>query len=561
MINTRPMIQSVKLRSFIAILTVTMLAVSYPAISADVITKEIKILAGERWWAGVISEAHRMPFTADSSYTFDFYANTAGNQGQPLLISDQGRFVWCDDPFWFQFDKGTIRLRSEFSAFQIGTNGTTLAEVYRHVSRTFFPTAGQLPGELLFTHPQYNTWIELTYNQNQKDVLNYARSAIKQGYPPGVLMIDEGWAINYGHWDFDRARFENPDAMMKELHQLGFKVMLWMCPYITPDGPFFKDLWLKQTRKGYTPWFVNAEKPNQPAIMEWWDGFSAVVDLTNPQGVEWFKGHLDFLVKTYGVDGFKFDGGDAGYYSRKSMLSPIRSFRTNATPNEHSELYARLGMSYPLNEYRACWKMGGQPIAQRLRDKSHDWADLGKLVPGILNQGIMGYAFTCPDLIGGGEYLSFMDLNQVDQELIVRASQCHALMPMMQFSVAPWRVLSSENQAICLEMARLHTRMGAEILALAKEAARTGEPIIRALEYEFPSQGYGSINDQFLLGRSILVAPVLQKGAVKRTIQFPPGKWQGDDSSVVQGPCQTVVSVPINRLPWYRKLASPQSGK
>lgn len=531
---------------------------TWPAPGADPSAKpgsslELRMLEGERWWAGVISEAHRMPFTAESKFAFDFLANTAGNQGQPLLLSDRGRFVWCDQPFRFEFDRGTIRLSSDLALIQSGTAGGTLAEAYRHASRAFFPPSGKLPDGILFTRPQFNTWIELTYNQNQKDILNYARTAVKLGYPPGVLMIDEGWAVNYGNWDFDRGRFPEPEAMMKELHDLGFKVMLWMCPYITPDGPFFKDLWLKHTRQGITPWFVHADKPSQPALMEWWDGFSAVVDLTNPQGLAWFKGRLDFLVERYQVDGFKFDGGDANYYSRKAMLSPFRGFRPEATANDHSSLYAQLGLDYPLNEYRACWKQGGQALAQRLRDKSHDWADLGKLIPGCLLQGIMGYPFSCPDLIGGGEYLSFLHLDKVDQELVVRAAECHALMPMMQFSVAPWRVLSPENQAICLEMAKLHARMGEEILALARESAQTGEPMVRGLDYEDSATGKNAPADQFLLGRSILVAPVLQKGCTERRIQFPPGLWEGDDGSQVQGPCLVTVKVPISRLPWYRK--------
>jgi alpha-glucosidase (family GH31 glycosyl hydrolase) len=330
--------------------------------------------------------------------------------------------------------------------------------------------------------------------------------------------------------------------------------MLWVCPYITPDGTYFKEMWLDHTRNRRTAWFINPQKPSQPALTEWWNGFSAVVDLTNPYGREWFKQRLDFLVKTYGVDGFKFDGGDAVYYAGKSMLIPGAACKTNATPNEHSELYAALGLDYPLNEYRACWKQGGQPLAQRLRDKSHNWDDLGRLIPGILNQGLMGYPFNCPDLIGGGEYLSFRNLENVDQELIVRAAQCHALMPMMQFSVAPWRVLNATHQKICLDMAKLHTAMGAEILALARESARTGEPIVRTLEYEFPGHGYGGITDQFLLGRSILVAPVLQKGASKRVIQFPPGTWKGEDGVLIQGPCRSTVNAPLERLPWFRKV-------
>jgi alpha-glucosidase len=236
------------------------------------------------------------------------------------------------------------------------------------------------------------------------------------------------------------------------------------------------------------------------------------------------------------------------------MLTPGRAFEAEATPNKHSELYARVGLDYPLNEYRACWKMGGQALAQRLRDKNHSWSDLQKLIPGMLVSGLMGYAFTCPDMIGGGEWMSFRNLEKVDQELIVRAAQCHALMPMMQFSVAPWRVLSPENAALCLATAQLHARLADEILALAANSARTGEPMVRPLDYGYPGLGYARIVDQFLLGPSILVAPVLQQGARQRSVQFPPGDWQGDDGTLVHGPAVVNVKAPLNRLPWYRKV-------
>jgi alpha-glucosidase (family GH31 glycosyl hydrolase) len=78
-------------------------------------------------------------------------------------------------------------------------------------------------------------------------------------------------------------------------------------------------------------------------------------------------------------------------------------------------------------------------------------------------------------------------------------------------------------------MAELHARLGEEILALARESAKTGEPIVRSLEYEYPGRAYSSITDQYLLGASILVAPVQEKGATRRAIQFPPGLWKGDD--------------------------------
>jgi alpha-glucosidase (family GH31 glycosyl hydrolase) len=125
---------------------------------------------------------------------------------------------------------------------------------------------------------------------------------------------------------------------------------------------------------------------------------------------------------------------------------------------------------------------------------------------------------------------------------------------MMQFSVAPWRVLSAENAALCRRMALLHEQFGAEILELARASAKSGEPIARPLAYTYPNGGYEQIKDQFLLGDTILVAPVLEKGARSRKIVFPAGSWKGDDGSAVTGPATVEIAAPLDRLPWYRRL-------
>jgi alpha-glucosidase len=198
--------------------------------------------------------------------------------------------------------------------------------------------------------------------------------------------------------------------------------------------------------------------------------------------------------------------------------------------------------------------MAGQPLVQRLRDKEHTWSDLQTLIPDMLLLGLLGHPFGCPDMIGGGEYSSFTDTAVLDQELVVRSAQVSALMPMMQFSVAPWRILSKENLAICKNMAKLHLKMGTEILEMANVSARSGEPIVRLLEYVFPGKGYEMVKDQFMLGDNILVAPVAEKGKREREVFFPEGKWQGDDGSIVAGPVKQKINVPLERLPWYRKI-------
>ena len=72
---------------------------------------------------------------------------------------------------------------------------------------------------------------------------------------------------------------------------------------------------------------------------------------------------------------------------------------------------------------------------------------------------------------------------------------------------------------------KLRERYAARILELAHHAARTGEPIARYMAYEFPEGGYERVNDQFMLGEDILVAPICEKGRTSRNVAVPKGKW------------------------------------
>lgn len=161
---------------------------------------------------------------------------------------------------------------------------------------------------------------------------------------------------------------------------------------------------------------------------------------------------------------------------------------------------------------------------QRLADKYHQWESNGvkTLIPNELLQGLLGYAYTCPDMIGGGDYLSFLnESTSLDEELFVRYAQCAALMPMMQFSAAPWRVLSEENARLCVEAALLHIRMSDRIISLARHAAETGEPVVRYMEYQFPGQGLEAVTDQFMLGRICWWRRCCRRGRAPAPSGFP----------------------------------------
>lgn len=510
--------------------------------------QKIVISAGEKVWAGIVNDGQLMPFAGD--YSMDFYGNNKSNQVQPLILTSKGQYVWSPEPFRFTIKGNEITINDPHSKVVTGKSGNSLAEAQRFVRQNYFPSSGKMPDGLLFSQPQYNTWIELTYNQNQEDVIKYARGILSNGFPAGVLMIDDTWQEDYGLWRFHPGRFRNPKEMVDQLHSMGFKVMLWICPFVSADqAAIYNSLkktksFLLEKKSDSDTW----KSQSKPLMVEWWNGQSAVLDFSNPSAVEWFNKQLDGLVKEYGIDGFKFDAGDMRFYPSNGLSMG------NVSPNQQCELFTQFGLRFPLNEYRACWKMGGQPLAQRLQDKSHTWNDLQKLIPNMIVEGLSGYTFSCPDLIGGGEWTSFLDEKKLDRELVVRSAQCHALMPMMQFSVAPWRILTKEQLDAVKQAVALRAKFTPLIMTLAQNSAKSGEPIIKSMEYVFPNQGFADVKDQFMLGDQLLVAPMLEKGKSSRTVVLPAGKWQSDDGKLYKGGKEYTIEVPINRLPHFERV-------
>ncbi len=144
-----------------------------------------------------------------------------------------------EKPFRFVVKESELIISDTHNSVITGLAGTTLAESHNQIINNYILPAGNLPDTMLFTAPQYNTWIELNFNQNQDDILKYARAIIDNGLPPGVFMIDDTWQEDFGIWDFHPGRFNNPEKMVKQLQNMGLKVMLWICPFVSADKSVF----------------------------------------------------------------------------------------------------------------------------------------------------------------------------------------------------------------------------------------------------------------------------------------------------------------------------------
>lgn len=499
---------------------------------------KIEMPENEYWWGGVVDLGVQMPWKFDSDYLID--PSSIGNdQRSPLFLSSLGRCLWSKKPFTVKFHNGMIEtdreVHLEESADDLkGAHAIAAAHMFEQT---------RIPDKRFFEVPQYNTWIELMYNQNQKQILEYARSIVENGMKPGILMIDEGWSEDYGVFDFYPGRFEDPKAMIDELHTLGFSVMLWITPHISPDSNAFRAL--RNTD------ILLRDREGNFAIREWWNGFSCVLDLSNPRTVEWFHAQLRTVQEKYGVDGFKFDAGDPIMYRADDRHAAQR------LPLDCTADFAEFASKYPFNELRAVWNMGGRPLVCRLHDKLHIWEKtrgLKALIPNMIAQGLLGYYYGCPDMVGGGDYSSFIGDHDLDEELYIRWLEVSLLCPMIQFSIAPWRILSPEHYKIVKDLIGFRDRYVPYILELANNAAQNREPILRPLAYEFPDQGYEEEQTMYMLGSKYLVIPMLEKGASTRTVTLPAGQWLESDGTFYEGATTVTLEYPLDKLYVFEKV-------
>lgn len=540
------------------------------------------MLDGELWWGGDVNNSNVMPY---DKHTYKSLT-TAGRgritcQSAPFFLSNKGRYIWSDKGFDITFKKGVIKCQGE-TPIVLDCSGKTLRDAFLNAKRDRFPyTDGLVTEKLFYEVPQFNTWVELIKDQNEEGILRYAEGLVANGYTRGILMIDDGWQKEHGSWQFDPDKFKDPKGMIKKLHDMGFKVMMWISPYISLSSDRFLELARDHGIETDTGHLLRLND-GRVAIHKWWNGYCAMFDLTREGDRAALKEQLDVLVNEYGVDGFKFDGGDytwkpineidtfsvegelggasdAGVF--KGSRDPMRyGWRLKETKvpsvDQLNAAWVEFGMQYPLHEFKNHHKTGHLHLITRLFDKAHKWGEggLADLIPQGILVGIIGNPFLCPDMVGGGSWTDFA-YGKIDEELFVRMAECSALFPMMQFSCAPWRVLSPENAKICLDMAKLHESMSGEIVEMVKQSEVSGEPILRNMEYQFPGQGMERITDQFMLGDDYLVAPVIRKGEYSRSVSLPNGKWKDmNTGKEYEGGFSVEVEAPINVLPYFKKI-------
>ena len=282
------------------------------------------------------------------------------------------------------------------------------------------------PTEILKA-PIWTTWARYHEDVDQSKVLEFASEIMSKDLPRSVMEIDDKWQAHYGDISFCPKKFPDPKAMVDELHRAGFKVTVWVMPFIEEKSEAYKigkDLGYfiaeDETTASPSGGFVEnliglISGTLKPGFFRWWHSQPVVaLDVTNPEAVEWFVGRLRLLQETCNIDGFKFDAGEPCF-----LPGRFRTHRPISSPSEYTRLYVQeVASKFELAEVRTGHCTQSASLLTRMGDRFSTW-DLGNglqsIIPTLLTSSVLGYPFCLPDMVGGNAYFG----KNPDSELMV----------------------------------------------------------------------------------------------------------------------------------------------
>jgi alpha-D-xyloside xylohydrolase len=450
----------------------------------------------------------------------------------------------------------------------------------------YWITAGDSPAEIEMAYgkaagtvpmmPEYGLgfWqCKLRY-YNQEQLLNVAREYKKRNLPIDVIVIDFFHWPKQGDFRFEEEFFPDPKAMVDELKELGIELMVSVWPQIDRQSENYEEM----QQKGY---LIKAEKGANVAMMDWFPA-SIFYDATNPKARKyvWSKCKKNYYY--YGIKIFWLDEAEPEYdvydfENYRYALGPNAQIG-NVYPQHYSKTFYEgmkaEGQENVVNLVRCAWA-GSQRYGALVwsGDIHSSYEDFRKQIVAGLHMGIAGIPWWTTDIggFGGG--------NPDDpkfRELLIRWFQWGAFCPVMRlhgdrspggevlkkdgskalFTGGNNEVWSFGDEAynILVKYMELRETLRDYTRQLMKEAHENGAPIMRTLFFEFQNdEKVWDINDEYLYGPDILVAPIIYEGATSREVYLPKGSdWTDAHTGKIYNGGQTiVVEAPIEVIPVF----------
>ncbi len=351
--------------------------------------------------------------------------------------------------------------------------------------------------------------------------------ADRRGLPFDVVHLDTAWFKEDWNCDlrFSPDRFSDPEAHLAALRKRGVRVSLWQYNFIPPreDNENFK----QARANGYLVTGLDGDSFSYPedSVGSWID--DQIIDFTNPDASSWYAAQIERLIQG-GASAIKVDFGEG--VPDNAHYAGMPGSRVH---NLYSLIYTRAiaEATHRASGEWIVWARSGTAGSQRYPvhwggDSQCSWAGLRGTLRAALSIGLSGIPFFSHD-IGGF-------IGRPSAELYVRWAQFGLLSSHSRThgngdtnSREPWSFGERAN-TVFQEFVRLRYTLLPYLLHCANQASATGKPVVRAMLLEFPDDEMTwIIEDQYMLGDALLVAPVLEPihQSRRRRVYLPKGTW------------------------------------
>jgi len=407
-------------------------------------------------------------------------------------------------------------------------------------SLEYFVIAGPTPADVLDRYTRltgrparvpewsYGLWLSTSFttDYDEATVNAFIDGMAERDIPLEVFHFDCFWMREF-HWtdfEWDPAVFPDPEGMLARLHERGLRVSAWLNPYLAQRSRLFRE----GAERGYL-----VRRPDG-SVWQWdfWQAGMALVDFTNPEATSWFQEHVRALLGQ-GVDAIKTDFGE------RVPIDVVWHDGSDpeAMHHRYTDLYNRAVFDV-LEEVRGPGEAvlfarsataGGQSMPVHWGgDNSSSFTSMAESLRGGLSLAFSGFGYWSHD-IGGFE--GDPDPAVFKRWLAFGMLSSHSRLHGSTSYRVPWAFddgTEAQGQS-AVEVARRFAKLKASLrpylVAAGEEAHRTGRPMMRPMQLEFPGDpAVAQLDRQYLLGPALLVAPVFS-AAGDVEYYLPHGRW------------------------------------
>ena len=365
----------------------------------------------------------------------------------------------------------------------------------------------------------------------------------------------------FWNWQWDKELYPGLDEKIKELNEKGIKVLGYCNPFLAVEKPLYKEA----SEKGYC---VKA-KDGSDYLVTITTFPAAMVDLTNPDAYEWIKNIIKENMIKLGLSGWMADFGE--YLPTDCVLFsgenpeiihntwPARWAKVNREAVEESGklgeimFFTRAGYTDTVKYSTMMWN-GDNHV-----DFSEDFG-LPSVMPAMLSLTCCGFGLSHSDI---GGYTTFFNLKR-DEELYMRWCEMNAFSPLMRSHEGLNPDLNAQFDASeevlshTALMSNIHAQLKPYIKNAVKYNAENGVGVIRPLFFYYNEKKAFEEKFEYLLGRDILVAPVIERGNNLRKVYLPDDEWIHLESKNVFPGGEYTFNAPVGRIPVFVRKNAPQ---